>query len=131
MSIKARVIGRIGKVSDVKQAGQSQVMNISVAANYGRKDASGERPTQWIDAAMWGDRASKVQPFLTVGSQHAFDLEDVHIETYTKGDGTTGVKLAAVVQDITLLSSKGDRQEKPAAKQPAKDFDEDLTDLPF
>lgn len=128
MSIKTRVIGRVGKVSEVKTVGQSQVMNISIAANYGRKDSSGERPTQWIDAAMWGERASKLQPFLTVGSQHAFDLDDMHIEVFVKSDGSTGSKMAAVVNDVVLLSSRN--SEKPEQQRPAAQNKMD-DDIPF
>lgn len=110
--IKTYVIGRIGRDPEIRKAGDTQVMNLAIAVNYGRKDSSGDRPTQWFDASMWGERAAKVQPFLTKGSQHAFFLEDTHVETYTKGDGTTGIKLAAVVQDVVLLPN-GER--KPAA----------------
>lgn len=113
--IKTYVIGRIGRDPEIRKAGDSQVMNVTIAANYGRKDSNGERPTQWIDASMWGDRAAKVQPFLTKGSQHAFFLDDTHIETYVKGDGSTGVKLAAVVSDVVLLPN-GERKSAPAQR---------------
>lgn len=77
------------------------VLNLALAYNYGKKDSDGKRPTQWIDAAVWGKRAEALSQFLTKGTQHNFYLRDPHLETY---DGKNGpaTKMVADVEDIEL-----------------------------
>jgi single-strand DNA-binding protein len=89
------------------------VLNLSLAVNYGKKGQDGNRPTQWIEAAMFGQRAETLAPFMLKSSAHCFTLSDMHIETYVKGDGSQGVKLAARVDDVEL----GPRQDGAAHAQ--------------
>ena len=109
------------------------VMDISLAFDYGRKGNDGRRPTQWVNATMWGDRVEKLQPFLSKGSQVFVTMSEPHIETYDKKDGTQGFKLVGKVANIKLAGSKSDaaqdtheapqqpatRQQAPAPRQAA------------
>ena len=108
---------RLGRDAEVRRVGDQQVANLSLAYNYGRKGEDGSRPTQWIDAALWGERAAALAPYLKKGTQHLFTLNDVHIETYTK-DGYEAFKLAATVADVEL-GSNGERQQAPAHGGPS------------
>lgn len=113
-------LARIGNEPILRhtQAGEA-VLSLSLAVSYGQKDEStGYRPTQWIDAALWGARAEKLQPYLSKGSQHSFTLQDVHIKEFGREDGTTGTKLVARVIDIEFVSN-GERQAAPTP-QPAQ-----------
>ena len=122
------------------------VMDISLAFDYGRKGGDGRRPTQWVNATMWGDRVEKLQPYLSKGSQVFVTMSEPHIETYHKKDGPgQGFSLRA---RITELEFVGGRREDAsaesagesagaaparAAKAPAKapGFDELDDDIPF
>lgn len=116
---------RLGHDAEVKKVGDQQVANLSLAYNYGRKGDDGNRPTQWIDAALWGDRAASLAPYLKKGTQHLFTLNDVHIETYTDKEGFEAHKLAATVADVELgAKSDGAGSSAPAggaapARRPA------------
>ena len=122
------------------------VMDISLAFDYGRKGSDGRRPTQWINATMWGERVEKLQPYLSKGGQVFVTLSEPHIETYEKKDGSgQGVSLRARINDLEFVGGRRDdasasesepsaapRQAasaKPGAKAPG--FDELDDDIPF
>lgn len=113
-------LARLGRDAEVRYTpGGDAVCNLSLAVNYGQKAADGNRPTQWIDATLWGKRAESLAQFLTKGSVHCFTLEDVHLETY-QGKNGEGVKLVARVLDVELGPRVGgEQQAAPAQRQPA------------
>jgi len=90
------------------------VANVSIAFNFGKPGQDGKRPTQWIDAAIFGKRAEVLAPMLNKGSQHVFHLSDCHIESFTKNDGTQAVKMVGRVDDVELT----DRRDGAAPAQP-------------
>ena len=116
--MKAQGLARIGKDAEVRfTQGGDAVASISLAFNYGKKDPqTGKKPTQWVDAALWGKRAESLAPYLKKGTQIVAYLEDVHIETFTKQDGTQASKLAAKLADLELVSGS---QEEPQQYQQA------------
>lgn len=118
--MKAIGICRLGREAEMRYLTDgTPVLNLALAVNYGKKGQDGNRPTQWIEAAMFGQRAETLAPFMLKGSAHCFTLSDMHIETYTKSDGSQGVKLAARVDDVEL----GPRQDgavPPQRQAPAQ-----------
>lgn len=100
------------------------VANLALAINYGRKGDDGNRPTQWIDASLWGKRVESLTPHLTKGKLLYVVLEEPHIETY-EGKNGTGAKMVARVLNLEFAGSKSDgdgagqqaRQQAP--RQPA------------
>lgn len=101
------------------------VLDLSLAYNYGRKDDSGNRPTQWVNATLYGDRAQKLMPYLGKGSQVLVALEDMHIDTYQKRDGTQGSSMKARIGNIELVSKP--KEEKPAASTASiNELDDDI-----
>jgi single-strand DNA-binding protein len=134
--MKAHGICRVGKDAEVRfTPGGAAVANVSLAFTYGKKGDDGKRPTQWVDASLWGQRVESLAPYLTKGKQIVAYLEDVHIQTYTKGDGTQASKIAARIADLEFVAggeqaeSQPRQQQKPQAA-PASDFD-DLADIEF
>jgi single-strand DNA-binding protein len=120
------------------------VMDISLAFDYGRKGSDGRRPTQWINATMWGERVEKLQPYLSKGSQVFVTLSEPHIETYEKKDGSgQGVSLRARINDLEFVGGRrddsGSESEPAPASRPAAaksggkapGFDELDDDIPF
>lgn len=90
--------------------GGDQVASMALAYNYGRKGADGKTPSQWVDAALWGDRAAKLIEYLTKGTQFYMQIDDLHVETYPKNDGSQGVKLVGRVGSVEFT-----RGQRPAA----------------
>lgn len=109
-------LARIGNEPVVRYTADSKpILDLSLAYDYGRKDQSGKRPTQWITATLFGDRAEKIATYINKGDQISVQLTDLHIETYDKKDGTQGVSLKARIADLEFVSKRStDQQRKPA-----------------
>ena len=105
-------LARIGKDAELRYTASNEpVANLSLAFNYGRKGDDGKRPTQWIEASMWGKRAESLAPHLLKGKQVDVVLEEPHIETF-EGRNGTGYKLVGRVLSIEFASD-GQRQDAP------------------
>lgn len=103
-------LARLGRDAELKYTPSGEaVCNLSLAVSYGKKGPDGNRPTQWIDAALWGKQAEALAPYLVKGSIHCFVLSDIHTETYQKNGGEEDIKLAARVDSVEL----GPRIEQP------------------
>jgi single-strand DNA-binding protein len=141
--MKANGLARIGKDAEVRYTpGGAAVANVSLAFTYGKKGDDGKRPTQWVDASLWGQRVESLAPYLTKGKQIVAYLEDVHIQTYTKGDGTQASKMAARIADLEFVAGAEQAEPRQAApqrqqeRQPAPQsqgsgFDDMDDDIPF
>lgn len=120
-------------------ANGDQVASLALAYNYGRKGADGKTPSQWVDAAFWGERAVKLVEYLTKGSQFYIQLDDLHVETYDKRDGGQGVKLVARVGQIEFVRAQRAAAAPKAPPAPApkpaastgSGFDDMDDDIPF
>lgn len=113
---------RLGRDAEIRTTPNGErVANLSLVYSYGRKDTDGNRPSQWVDAAFWGDRAETLAPYLTKGAMHLFSLSDVHIEKYTDKNGYEAFKLAARVSDVTLCPKpkEQDAQTDAPKRRPA------------
>ncbi len=126
---------RIGNDPTIKftQNGDA-VLNLSLAYNYGRKGQDGKRLTQWLDASLWGKQAESVKDYLHKGDQLSVCVDDLHIETYPKKDGSEGFKLVGRIVALDFVGNKQEREpEKPAEpqKHQAKGFDNFDDDIPF
>ncbi len=102
------------------------VASLALAFNYGKKGNDGKRPTQWVDASIWRQRAESLAPYLLKGTKVSVVVDDIHVETYSKNDGTQGVKLVGVVSAIEFGSSPTQAsqpaqqpQQQPPAQRPA------------
>ena len=113
---------RLGRDAELRTTPNGkQVCNLALAYNYGRRDDSGETPSQWIDASIWGERAEALAPYLLKGSMHLFTIGDVHIETFTDRDGNERPKLVGIVSDVELGPKReSGTQQQAAAPRPAQ-----------
>ena len=138
--MKAFGLARLGRDAELRRTAQGEaVANLALAFSYGRKGDDGKRPTQWVEASLWGKRAEALAQYLKVGQQVSVSLEDVHIETY-EGRNGPGHKLAARVVDVELCGGPGTRESAaaPATRAPApasaprsSGFDDMSDDIPF
>lgn len=132
---------RLGRDAEVRYTPSGEpVANLSLAYNFGKRGDDGKRPSQWIDAALWGDRAKSLAEYLSKGSQHLFVIDDVHIESFRLRDGTPGQKLAGRVTDIELGANAAPAPAPaPASRQAAaprpqstgSGFDDMDSEIPF
>lgn len=138
--------GRIGRDAELRYTGAGDVVcSIPVAVDYGRK-VDGKKPTQWYDVTLWGKQAEALAQYLIKGKQVFFVGSDLHVETFSKNDGSQGVKLSCRCAEIKFASDgQGQQQATPAPRQQApapkpqqrqqgtsgsNDFDDSL-DIPF
>ena len=131
-------IGRVGNDPVVRYTSDNKaVLDISLAFACGKKDATGSRPTQWVTASLWGDRATRIAPHVTKGKLLFVALSEVHVETFAMRDGAgMGASLKARVADIELIPSRPPEAENsPAVGQtPAQNkggFGDLADDIPF
>ena len=109
------------------------VLTLAVVYNHGKKGEDGNRPSQWLDCALFGKRAESLQPYLTKGSQVSLVIQDPHNESYKTKDGREGVRFTGRILDIELI---GQRQQSSSPEKPVKQSsksDDDYFDseIPF
>lgn len=140
-------IGRIGRDAELRYTPNGDaVINLALACDYGRKGEDGNRPTQWVDATLWGKQAEAMAPYLIKGQQVYFTMDDAHIETYAKTGGGEGFKLTGKIIVIKFAGSPpqaaSNQQQAPqqrqqpqrqqqAAPQPKPDDSQYDPDIPF
>ena len=140
-------VARLGRDAEVRYVPSGEpVVNLSLAFSYGKRDQDGKRQTTWIEAGLWGKRAETLAPYLLKGQQVWVSVSDLHIETFTKSDGTQGHKLVGRIQDLEFAGGKNGETAQPAtrsASAPAQNaprkepvaagsgFDDMDSDIPF
>jgi single-strand DNA-binding protein len=111
------------------------VCNVSMVYNYGKKGQDGKKPSQWVDASLWGTRAEALSQYLVKGTSIFAVLEDIHIEVYAKKDGTSGTKLTGKIGNLDIVSrpqgdNASDAAPVPAVQKkvvtPVDDLDDDI-----
>jgi single-strand DNA-binding protein len=110
---------RLGRDVEVRYTAESQaVANLALAFSYGKKGADGNRPTQWVDASLWGPRAESMAPFLLKSTPLCVTVDEVHVETFTRSDGAPGHKLVGRVINIEFAgaASRPEGQQAPAPR---------------
>lgn len=103
--------GRLGRDAELRSTDRSQVLNFSLAVDTGFGD---NKKTLWVDCALWGERAPKLEQYLLKGKQVTV-CGDVDLRTFEKRDGSQGVSMTCNVQRLTLQGGKeggsGERAE--------------------
>lgn len=111
-------IGRIGRDAELRYTSNGDaVCNLAIACEYGRKGQDGKRPTQWVDATLWGKQAEAMAQYLVKGQQVHFTIDDAHVEVFTKSDQTQGVKLTGRVIIIKFAGSPPQQSQGSQSSQ--------------
>jgi single-strand DNA-binding protein len=107
---------RLGRDGELRHTPNGDaVVNLSLAYNYGMKPKDGgSKPTQWIDAALWGKLAEVLAPYLLKGGQIDAVISDLHIETFNGKNGES-YKLAGKILQIELAGG-GKSADAPRAE---------------
>ncbi len=104
--INTTVIGNLGKDAELREVGDSKVVNFSVASNSRAKvDGEWVDTTCWVRVSFWGARAASISQYLVKGKQVAVRGELTQKE-YTNKDGELRTSLEVRADEITLLGSK-------------------------
>jgi len=139
---------RIGRDAELRYLPSGEpVINLSLAYNYGKRGSDGNKPTQWVDAGLWGKRAEALAPHLLKRTEIWCVIEDVHIETFDKREGGQGHKLAGRIQQLEFIGGRpagGESDARAPASAPAASgrsrpapapapagFDDESDDIPF
>lgn len=131
---------RLGRDASLRYMGDgTPVLNLALAYSWGTKDGGGKRPTQWVDAALFGKRAEALAPHLTKGTAVDVVLDDVRLDEWTRQDGTPGKpKLVGRVVLLEFAGRGNAAGPAPAAAAPAPppaadpaDSGFDSDDIPF
>lgn len=110
-------LARLGRDAEIRFTNDGEpVASLSLAFSHGRKGPDGRRPTQWVDATLWGKRAEVLQPYLVKGAAVVVTLDDPHTEEFQKRDGTTGTKLVGKVTALELAGPTAQAEEAPPAR---------------
>jgi single-strand DNA-binding protein len=121
------ITGRVGGDAETRQAGSGTVTNFSCAVDQGWGD---KKTTNWFRVAIWGERGSKLQPYIKKGEKVAV-TGDLIIGEY---NGKPQYEVRANDVDCFMSGKKSDDaapQECQQRAQPAA-FDADLDDeVPF
>ena len=64
--INVTVAGRLGKDSELRQAGNSQVLGFSLAGDTGFGD---RKQSHWFNCSLWGNQGAALQQYLLKGQQ--------------------------------------------------------------
>ncbi|MFC3338773.1 single-stranded DNA-binding protein [Paracandidimonas soli] len=110
---------RIGRDAELRYTQQNDaVASISLAYNYGKKDPNtNNKPTQWVEGVVWGQRAESLAPYLLKGTLLHVTIDDPHIETFQKQDGSQGIKLTGRISNLEF-ASRPDNGAQPQARAP-------------
>lgn len=111
--IAATVTGNIGQDARKGMAGDTPVVNVSVAS---RRYEKGAEQTDWIDVAFFGVRAEKIAQYLTKGSRIAA-RGTLHIREYTHNNEKR-FALTMRADDIELLGG-GEQRQQTSSRAPS------------
>jgi single-strand DNA-binding protein len=105
MSNNLSFLGRIGNDPELKQVGQSELLEVNVANNVGFGD---RKSTNWFRCTVWGKRAVSLQPHLTKGKQ-IFVTGQLTLREYTTKEGEKRISPEVRVDQLEFVAG-GDQQ---------------------
>lgn len=132
-----QIAGRIGRDAETRYSQSGKVIATFAVAVSEYRD--GEEQTLWVRCTMFGERAEKLAQYLTKGTPVAVTGRAAVSSWADKQSGEAKAALELIVNNVTLLGSKGDQAAAPApapapapaarrapAPAPAADLDDDI-----
>lgn len=112
---------RLGRDAELKQTPAGMPV-LSFSGVYDVQ-ARGEKTPQWVEFSMFGKRAEALAQYMTKGKQVVVSASAPRVETFQKRDGTGGVKMVAVADNIEFAGSAQDarRDAQPAGDTPRQE----------
>ena len=126
----AILTGNLGRDPELRQHNGDNILNFPIGVATGTKD---KPETMWVDCALWGKRATSLEPYMAKG-QRVTVSGPIKLEEYKTKDGTPKTRLRLSVDQIDL-PPKGDApartQQTQQTQQPAGDMADMDDDIPF
>lgn len=124
---KVILIGNVGNITELKQVGETQVINLSLATRE-TNDA-----TSWHRCTAFGKTAETLSKYTSKGDRLAIEGK-IQYREYEK-DGEKRTSTDIIINAFEFLTSKKDKeqkQEEPIAEIfPAKESEPQQDELPF
>jgi len=116
--------GRIGNIDELKQVGESSLLNFSLAVSDTWKDRDGNKQehTNWVRCGLWGKRAEALVRYLEKGSKIGISGR-LEIKTVEKD----GAKVSYTSLRVENLAFLGDPKGKGGGNTSAPVPDPDPT----
>ena len=120
---RAEIIGRLTKDPEVRQTPSGQtVISFTVATNYVRKNAAGERveQTEFHNCVVWGKLAEICGQYLVKGKQ-VYVEGRLQTRKWQAQDGSEKQRTEIVADTMQMLGRAGDspaRRSAPAQSAP-------------
>ena len=109
-------IGRITRDIELKYAPSgTAIANLSIAIDRSRKDADGNKVTDFIDVVAFGKTAELVSQYCVKGVLIGISGE-LQIDTWKTDEGFTRKAAKVVAERVDFLSSKSDTEKLRAAQ---------------
>ena len=108
--IETFIIGNVGSIKFFERAGETSVLNISLASSRKIND---REYTDWISGKLWGVRAEKLREHIAVGMKLMLRGRP-EAKGFQKTDGTTGGELVLHINELEFLSPKREDGDSPA-----------------
>ena len=108
----AILTGNLGRDPELRAHGGDNILIFAIGVATGTKD---KPETMWVDCALWGKRATTLQPYLFKGSRVTVS-GPLKLEEYKAKDGTPKTRLRLSVDQIDLPPKAGDQTSKTPAQ---------------
>lgn len=92
--IQLQFIGQLGKDAEIREVGQTKVINFSVAVSFGYGE---KKSTIWVECSKFGEKTG-IADYLKKGTK-VYVSGEPSIRTWEK-DGKSGASLNLRVQDL-------------------------------
>jgi single-strand DNA-binding protein len=110
----ATLSGNLGRDPELRQHNGDNILNFAIGVQTGTRD---KPETMWVDCALWGKRATSLQPYLAKG--HRVTVSGpIKLEAYTAKDGTPKTRLRLSVDQIDLPPKSGEGTHSAGAPAP-------------
>jgi single-strand DNA-binding protein len=124
----AILTGNLGRDPELRQHNGDNILNFAIGVAIGTKD---KPETMWVDCALWGKRATSLQPYMAKG-QRVTVSGPIKLEEYKAKDGTPKTRLRLSVDQVDLppkVEAPARPQQTQQTQQPADgpaDMDDDI-----
>lgn len=124
--IQATIDGNVGTAPELRATkGGKAVCSFSLASTH---KVGTDKLTTWVEVTCWEEMAEMVAERVHKG-QRVVAAGRLHMEEFTRKDGTVGVKLKLVADDLGVSLRWRPRSEQAAAGREAQPAADDT--IPF
>lgn len=115
------IAGNVGRQPELRTTqGGDNVLGFSIAVDNGKDSSGNKRPPTWFDCAVWGKRATSLQPHIRKGSKLV--LSGRPTARAHEGKAYMGIS----VDQISFMGDSDQAQQSPQQSPASSGYDDDL-----